>query len=80
MAGALRGSCDFKVDPVVVFQTGDSLVDGISPGLAISCQSRPMVVVNVTGTEGLLQVVLMMLFGGPCQGSSCPYGVTLGRP
>ena len=41
----------FKVDHAVVLKGRGSLVDGLSPGLAISSKSKSMAVVDVTGTE-----------------------------
>ena len=40
-----------------VLKGGDDLLDGAKPGLMVSSKCRPLVVVNVTGTEGLLERV-----------------------
>ena len=43
------------VDPAAVFEGGDSLVNGVFPGLAVS-KSRPLAVVDVTSAQGLFRV------------------------
>ena len=40
-------------------------MDGVSPGLAVSSKSRPLVVVDVTSTQGLFQVVIVLLLRDP---------------
>ena len=42
-----------------LFEGGDSLVDGVSSGLAVSSKSRSLVVVNVASVQGLFQVVFV---------------------
>ena len=59
------GGGGFTVDPAVVLEGGDNLVDGTSPGLAISTNSRSMVVVDVTGVAGFLQAVFAALPWSP---------------
>ena len=40
-------------------------MDNVAPGDEVSSQSRPLAMVNVTGTKGLLQGVLVSLLWRP---------------
>ena len=44
-----------EVGSAGVLKGGDDLVDGAAPGLTVSNKCRPLVEVNVAGTEGLLE-------------------------
>ena len=46
-----------EVGSTGVFNGGDDLVDGAETGLTVSCKYGSLVVVNVAGTEGLLEGV-----------------------
>ena len=46
-----------------ILEGGDSLTDDVAPG--VSSQSRPLAMVNVAGTEGLLQGVLITFLWCP---------------
>ena len=48
-----------------ILEGGGGLVDDVAPGVAVSSQSRPLAVVNVAGTEGLLQGVFVSLLWCP---------------
>lgn len=49
-----------QVSPTGVLAGGDSLVDGVAPGLAVSDKSRPLALVNMAGTKGLLYGVFVV--------------------
>ena len=51
-----------------VLRGGDDLMDVAAPGLTVSSKCRPLAVVNVAGTEGLLGGV-KLFFLCPCHGS-----------
>ena len=40
-------------------------MDNVAPGDAVSSQSRPLAMVNVAGTKGLLQRILVSLLWCP---------------
>ena len=48
-----------------IFEGGGSLVDDVAPSVAVSSQSRPLAMVNMAGTEGLLQRVFEALLWCP---------------
>ena len=58
-----------EVGSARVLKGGDDLVDGALPGLTIS-KCRPLLVVNVAGTEGLLEEVFITFLWYPlCYGA-----------
>ena len=74
----------YKIFPFGVFEGGDSLVDGVSPGLTVSSKSRQLVVVNVASTQGLFKIVFVPFLWGSsvmCYGreDSAPWNTILGR-
>jgi hypothetical protein len=54
-----------QIVPAGVLKGGDGLVDNVAPGLTVSNKYRPLVVVNVAGTEGLLEGVFEALLRCP---------------
>ena len=50
---------DFKGELAIVLKGQGSLLVGMSSGLAICSESRPIGLVDVTGAEGLLQTVFI---------------------
>ena len=54
-----------EVDPAGVLKGGDNLLDGAAPGLTVSTKCRPLVGVNVAGTEGLLEGVFKVFLCCP---------------
>jgi hypothetical protein len=66
-----------------VLKGGDDLVDNVVPGLTVSSKYRPLVVVNVAGTEGFLEGVFeAFFFGAPLSRwlvENSPYSAILWR-
>ena len=54
-----------EVDSAGVLKGEDDLVDDAAPDLTVSCNSRPLVVVNVAGTEDLLEGVFITFLWCP---------------